>query len=112
MIFTREPEYVALASRAIRIYTLGIIPLGIQYEIVDGFTGMGVVQAALPLSFWRKLIYFVSLFALPAAFGAEAVFFTGPISDFGGALVSVVVYLLTIRKILNKRSPAEPLPEV
>lgn len=36
----------------------------------------------------------------------------GPISDFGGALVSVVVYLLTIRKILNKRSPAEPLPEV
>ena len=73
---------------------------------------MGVVQAALPLSFWRKLIYFVSLFALPAAFGAEAVFFTGPISDFGGALVSVVVYLLTIRKILNKRSPAEPLPEV
>lgn len=56
LIFTREPEYVALASRAIRIYTLGIIPLGIQYEIVDGFTGMGVVQAALPLSFWRKLI--------------------------------------------------------
>ena len=112
LIFTRETEYVALASRAIRIYTLGIIPLGIQYEIVDGFTGLGVVQAALPLSFWRTLIYFVSLFALPAAFGAEAVFFTGPISDFGGALVSVVVYLLTIRKILNKRSPAEPLPEV
>ena len=59
-----------------------------------------------------KIASFVSLFALPAAFGAEAVFFTGPISDFGGALVSVVVYLLTIRKILNKRSPAEPLPEV
>ena len=94
LIFTRDPEYVAMASRAIRIFTLGIIPLGIQYTIVDGFTGMGVVRASLPLSFWRKGLYFVSLFVLPALFGAQAVFFTGPIADFGGTAVSVAVYLL------------------
>ena len=108
LIFSRDPEVVAMASRAIRIYTLGIIPLGVQYEIIDGFTGMGVVRAALPLSFWRKTIYFVTLFLLPAYFGAQAVFFTGPISDFGGTLVSVLVYALTIKKILDRRSaPAE-----
>ena len=28
-------------------------------------------QAACCFSFWRKLIYFVSLFALPAPFGEE-----------------------------------------
>lgn len=104
LIFTRDPEYVAMASRAIRIFTLGVIPLGVQYTIVDGFTGMGVVRASLPLSFWRKGLYFVSLFVLPAHFGAQAVFFTGPISDFGGTAVSVLVYLLTIKRILNKRA--------
>lgn len=104
LIFSRDPEVVAMASRAIRIYTLGIIPLGVQYEIVDGFTGMGVVKAALPLSFWRKALYFVSLFALPAVFGAQAVFFTGPISDFGGTLVSCIVYALIIKRVLGKRA--------
>ena len=104
LIFTRDPEYVAMASRAIRIFTLGIIPLGIQYTIVDGFTGMGVVRASLPLSFWRKGLYFVSLFVLPALFGAQAVFFTGPIADFGGTAVSVTVYLLTIKRILGRRA--------
>lgn len=104
LIFTRDPEYVAMASRAIRIFTLGVIPLGVQYTIVDGFTGMGVVRASLPLSFWRKGLYFVSLFVLPAYFGAQAVFFTGPIADFGGTAVSVLVYLLTIKRILNKRA--------
>ncbi len=106
LIFTRDPDYVATASRAIRIFTLGIIPMGLQYTIVDGFTGMGVVRASLPLSFWRKGLYFVSLFALPALFGAQAVFLTGPIADFGGAAVSVLVYRLTIQKILGKRTPS------
>ena len=111
LIFTRDPEYVAMASRAIRIFTLGVIPLGVQYTIVDGFTGMGVVRASLPLSFWRKGLYFVSLFVLPAYFGAQAVFFTGPIADFGGTAVSVLVYLLTIKRILNKRAaPAAVKP--
>lgn len=40
-IFTRDPEYVELTVRAIRIFTLGIIPLAVQYEIVDGYTGHG-----------------------------------------------------------------------
>ena len=97
---------MASASQANRIFTLGIIPMGLQYTIVDGFTGMGVVRASLPLSFWRKGIYFVSLFVLPALFGAQAVFFSGPIADFGGAAVSVLVYLLTIKRILGQRAAA------
>lgn len=104
LIFTRDPEYVALASQAIRMYTLGIIPLALQYMIVDGFTGMGIVKLSLPLSFWRKILYFISLFLLPMNFGAKACFYTGPISDFGGTAVSVIVYLLSIKKILSGRA--------
>lgn len=72
--------------RAIRICTLALVPLGQQYEIADGFTAIGQVRYSWPLSFWRKAVYFAALFALPAAFGAEAAFYAEPISDVIGPL--------------------------
>ena len=93
--------YEAEALDAIHICTLALIPLGLQYAIVDGFTGMGKVQLALPLSAFRKAVYFIALFALPAAFGARATFYAEPISDILGPIVSIAVYALAIRRILN-----------
>ena len=66
-LFTQDPVLAQEAFEAIKICTLAIIPLGVQYELVDGFTGIGQVRLSLPLSFWRKLVYFVAIFALPAA---------------------------------------------
>ena len=101
-LFTKDPALTDLACRAIRICTLSIIPLGLQYAIVDGFTGMGQVQLALPLSCWRKLVYFAAVFSLPAHFGAEAAFYAEPISDVLGPLVSILVYILAIRRVLQR----------
>ena len=89
-------------SAEIRI-PLSLLPLGLQYEIVDGFTAIGQVRYSLPLSFWRKLVYFVALFVCPALFGAEAAFFAEPISDLLGPAVSIVVYLLVMNRVLKKR---------
>ncbi len=103
-LFTQEPQLAEEAFRAIKICTLAIIPLGVQYELVDGFTGMGQVRVSLPLSFWRKLVYFVAIFLLPAIFGARAAFYAEPLSDVLGPLVTVVVYFLSIGKILQERA--------
>ena len=100
-LFTTEPALAAEALDAIHICTLALIPLGLQYAIVDGFTGMGKVQLALPLSAFRKAVYFIALFALPAAFGARATFYAEPISDILGPIVSIIVYALAIRRILS-----------
>ena len=102
-LFTRDQALSQQALEAIHISTLAILPLGVQYELVDGFTGMGQVQFSLPLSFWRKLVYFVAIFSLPALFGARAVFYAEPISDVLGPLVTILVYACTIRKVLRKR---------
>ncbi len=102
-LFTQDEQVGAQALWAIRVFTLALIPLGLQYEIVDGFTAVGQVRYSLPLSFWRKLTYFVALFALPAAFGAEAAFFAEPISDVLGPAVSIVVYLTGMKRILSRR---------
>lgn len=101
-LFTADPIVAAEAIRAIQIFTLAIIPLAFQYEIVDGFTGLGQVQVALPLSFFRKGAYFVSLFLLPAMFGAEAAFYAEPVSDILGPIASAIVYLTSMKKVLAK----------
>lgn len=83
-LFSRDAAVLEQAARAIRICVLSIVPLGVQYEIVDGFTALGQAQIALPLSFWRKAVYFAALFALPAVFGARAIFYAEPVSDVLG----------------------------
>ena len=106
-IFTRDPEYVELTVRAIRIFTLGIIPLAVQYEIVDGYTGMGIAPIAISLSTVRKTLYLLGVVLIPMFFSVEAVFYTEPISDFLGTAVSITVYLMTMKKILRRRENGE-----
>lgn len=105
-LFTSDPELLKETVKAVRICTLAIIPLGIQYEIVDGFTAIGQVKFSLPLSFWRKGIYFAAIFLLPMFFGAKAVFYAEPLSDVIGPAVSVIIYLIFMKRILKKRESA------
>lgn len=48
-IFTPDLQVSALAVQAIKICTIGLIPLAFQYTLIDGFTGMGMMQWSLPL---------------------------------------------------------------
>lgn len=100
-IFTNDPAVSKLAITAIRICTLGLIPLAVQYVVVDGFTGMGMMRYSLPLSFFRKLVYFIPLFIFPAYFGAMSTFLAEPISDFIAPIVCVIVYLRRIRFVVG-----------
>ena len=104
-IFSGDPQVVQLAMRAIRISTLGVIPLAVQYTIIDGFTGMGMMQYSLPLSFLRKTIYFIPLFILPACFGAMSTFVAEPISDFVAPAISIIVYWRRIRYVVGLKQP-------
>ena len=101
-LFTNEAAVKENALRAVRICTLALLPLGLQYEIVDGFTAIGKVRFSLPLSFWRKAVYFAALFALPALFGAEAAFFAEPVSDVFGPAVSIFVYAVSMKRVLKE----------
>lgn len=100
-MFTSDTAVAEKALWAIRVCTIGIIPLGVQYAIVDGFTGMGQVQLSFPLSFFRKGVYFLALFLAPALWGAEAAFYSQPISDFVGTTMSICVYFIMIGRVLS-----------
>ena len=108
-MFTSDPALNAQACHAIRVCTLFAIPLGAQYAIVDGFTGMGQVKWALTLSTWRKLVYFIALFTLPLSGPATSIFYAEPISDLLAFSVSAPIHHYITPGILKKRvtPPAE-----
>lgn len=100
-IFTRNEEYIHLTEWAIRMYTLGIIPLSAQYTIVDGFTGMGISWVAISLSMFRKIVFFAGVFLIPPVFGIQNVFFTEPLSDFLGSALSIVVFFTLFKRVVG-----------
>ncbi|MDO5400616.1 MAG: MATE family efflux transporter [Eubacteriales bacterium] len=99
-LFARDAAVAQKALWAVRVCTMALLPLGIQFEVVDGFTALGQVPYALSLSLWRKTAYFASLFLLPAFLGAEAAFYAEPISDVLGPLVAMLVYKASIDRVL------------
>ena len=100
-IFTRNEEYVALSVWAIRMSTLGVIPLAVQYTIVDGFTGMGIAKVAITLSLFRKSVYFLSVVLIPLLTGVTNVFFAETVSDFAGPVFSIILFLLVFKKVVG-----------
>lgn len=103
LIFTRDMQYITMTTKFIRIYTLGIIPLAVQYALVDGLTGMGIARAALPLSFIRKGIYIGLVVFFSVSFGAAYIFWAEPVSDIAAPVITAAVFLLVIPKILRRR---------
>ncbi|BBF42593.1 multi antimicrobial extrusion protein (Na(+)/drug antiporter), MATE family of MDR efflux pumps [Lachnospiraceae bacterium KM106-2] len=103
-LFTSNPEYVRLCEWAIRISTIGLIPLAVQYAIVDGFTGMGIAKIAITLSLFRKSIYLISLVVIPLYFDISKVFYAETLSDLISPIITTIVYFITIQKVLSKRN--------
>lgn len=95
-IFLRDAKNIKLTASFLQKYTFGLLGVAVQYAFVDGLTAMGQIKYALPISFFRKGVYIMCVFALPYFFSLEAVFWSESISDFIGATVTLVVFILWI----------------
>ena len=90
-LFNKDAQLVVLAQNALKLVTLFIIPLGLQYEMVDSMTALGQVNISLPLSFFRKGVYFVALFLIPVFFSVQYTFAAECISDMISPIVSFII---------------------
>ena len=102
-LFSTDASVIKVATQALHLMTLFIIPLGMQYAFVDGMTALGQVRISLPLSFFRKAVYFVALFLLPYFYGAEMTFAAESISDIVAPIVSFIVVKRSLNHILQWR---------
>lgn len=102
-IFIKEPDIVVLSASFIRKYTPGLLGVAVQYAIVDGLTAMGQIRFAMPISFFRKILYIVCVFVFPMFWPLENVFYSETVSDIVGASVTVIVFLTIIIPKLREK---------
>ncbi|MEG2698508.1 MAG: MATE family efflux transporter, partial [Ruthenibacterium sp.] len=102
-LFTSSTDIAPRAVYFIKIYTLMILPLAVQYALVDEITAMGHLRLALFCSMFRKGLFLAAVLLLPMLFGAQAVFFSEPIVDFTAALLTSFLFLRYIPQRLQER---------
>lgn len=101
-LFTSNPEIIERSVRYIKIFTCMIIPLAVQYALVDETTAMGYLRLALFCSLFRKTSFLVAVLLLPRFLGAEAVFFSEPIVDVMAAVLSTCLFLRFVPPALRQ----------
>ena len=102
-IFTSDAALLETAARAIRVYTMAIIPLTLQYCFVDGLTALGIAKVAMTLSVTRKGTMLVVTLLLPVFFGAFSAFWAEPIADLAASTISTAVFLKIFNPLMKRR---------
>ena len=105
-LFTSNADIAARTVRYIKIFICMILPLAIQYTLVDETTAVGYVRLSLFCSMFRKFIFLVMVVLLPALWGAEAVFWSEPIVDLVAAIVTVTLFTRLVPPYLARRENA------
>lgn len=102
-IFTQDAELLALSVRAMRVYTLCIVPLTLQYCFVDGLTALGIAKIAMTLSLTRKMSMLAMTLAFPQLWGAFGAFWAEPAADLLASVISTCVFLRIFPSLMTRR---------
>ena len=113
-LFTDDADTMARSVTYIKRFTCMLLPLAVQYPLVDEMTALAQVRRALFCSLFRKTVFFTGLLALPFFFGAEATFFSEPIADLVAATMTSVLFLRSFPRVLRqcetfREHPTEPI---
>ena len=99
-LFLSSPEAIEQTAVFTRRYCLGFVFVAIQFAFVDGFTAMGMVREAIPISFFRKSLYVAAILLLPRFLPLEYIFYACPFSDCAGSIFTLAMYFLVLKKRL------------
>lgn len=102
-IFTGDPGVLDMSQWGIRVVTAAIIPMAVQYTLVDSLTALGITKVSLGLSVFRKTTFFLTTMLAPAWFGAPAAFFAEPVADTAAVCVTCVVFFFVFRRAMAER---------
>ena len=103
-LFTQNTEVLERSVGYIKVFTAMILPLAVQYPLVDETTALGHVRLALFCSLFRKSVFLACLLLLPALVSAEATFLSEPIADAVAATVTTILFLHFFPRILRERA--------
>lgn len=101
MIFNNDPQLVAYAAKALRVYMAATGIFGIQIACQQTFIALGNAKAALFLATLRKIILLIPLiYILPHFFAnkAFAVFLAEPVSDLLAVTTTATMFFFQFRR--------------
>lgn len=104
--FARQPELFDISVWAIRIFMSGVFMLGAQFSCQQTFVALGQARKSLLLALLRKIVLLIPLiYILPNFFSDKvfAIFLAEPIADVIATTVTVLVFALSFKKILNNK---------
>ena len=98
--FAPDPELHALATRALRLFCLGLAPAGASVLFSAFFQGIGRGFPALVLTVARQLVFFLpALLILPRLLGLDGVFFSQPVSDLLAFVITAIWVAVQLRAL-------------
>lgn len=110
-LFTSNPEVIAGSVDYSKTFTSMILPLAIQYALVDSTTALGYVRLALFCSLFRKSVFMAALLLLPPLWGADAVFYSEPLADVAAAVMTTILFFRYVPHGLRLRAISLKAPK-
>lgn len=102
-LFTTNEALIELTASIIPIYFIGIMFFGIQIACQGTFLATGQSKISLTIALLRKVILLVPLaIILPKYIGVMGIYYAEPIADLISVSVAVTLFLVSIKKILQK----------
>ena len=111
-IFTDDAQLMVFSEKAMRVYMAVSLMFGAQIACQQTFIALGNAKASIFLALLRKVLLLIPLiFVLPMFMSDQtmAVFMAEPIADFIAVSVTVTMFTISFRKLINKMN--QPIKE-
>jgi len=105
MIFTNNPELIALTAKLMKVFFLGTCIYGLQLAFQQVFIALGQAKVSIFIAVLRKIILLIPLvYLLPMFFTSktDAVILAEPIADFCAVLTCCVLFGMKVKQLLNR----------
>lgn len=111
-IFTNDAQLMVFSEKAMRVYMAVSLMFSAQIACQQTFIALGNAKASIFLALLRKVLLLIPLiFVLPMFMSDQtmAVFMAEPIADFIAVSVTVTMFTISFRKLINKMN--QPIKE-
>lgn len=107
-LFSTNQELTALTCQYMPVYFLGITVFGIQMGCQTTFLALGQAKVSLVIALLRKIVLLIPLAMIfPRFMGVEGVYRAEPVADFTSVAITVILFLVTARKVLAEEPAGE-----
>jgi putative MATE family efflux protein len=92
VLFTREADVLAIANRALHIYTYSVVGFGVCMTVQGAFIGLGRTKVPLAISVLRIwFLRYIFILATECTLSYYSVFWGNLFSNYAAALIAVVL---------------------